>query len=82
MVDVYAKIETERLQHLRREQSALRADNYKDLLDAIAAGDGDQRNVGQEVVFPATFHWGSSIHVNRMQWHMCAFMADRTHSSE
>ena len=29
LVGVDAKIETERLQYLRREQSALRADNYK-----------------------------------------------------
>ena len=57
-VDVYAKIETERLQHLRREQSALRADNYKELHDAIVAGDGDPRDVGQKVVLPATFTGG------------------------
>ena len=29
LVGVYAKFETERLQYLRREQSVLRADNYK-----------------------------------------------------
>ena len=51
----FAKIETERLQYLRREQSALRADNYKELHDAIVAGDGDPRNVGQKVFLPATF---------------------------
>ena len=50
MVDVYAKFETERLQYL----SALRADNYKELHDAIVAGDGDPRNVGQKFVLPAT----------------------------
>ena len=58
MVYVYAKIETVRLQQLRREQSALRADNYKELHDVIVAGDGDPRNVGQKVVLPATFTVG------------------------
>ena len=58
MVDAYAKIETERLQSLRREQSALRPDNYKEFHDAIGAGDGDPKNVGQKVVLPATFTVG------------------------
>ena len=52
---MYAKIETERLQYLGREQSVLHADNYKEHHDAIVAGDGDPRNVGQKVALPATF---------------------------
>ena len=40
-VDAYCKIETERLQFLRHEQTALRADCYQDLRDAILEGDGD-----------------------------------------
>ena len=67
MVDVYAKIETERLQYLRREQSALRADNYKELHDAIVTGDGDPRNVGQKVVLPATFTGGPRYMCERQQ---------------
>ena len=58
MVDVYAKIEIERLQSPRREQNAVRADNYKELHDAIVAGDGEPRNVGQNVVLPVTFTGG------------------------
>ena len=42
LVDAYCKIETERLQFLRREQTALRADCYQDLRDAILEGDGDR----------------------------------------
>ena len=38
-----------------RGQSALRANNYKELHGAIVAGDGDLRNAGQKVVLPATF---------------------------
>ena len=66
-MDVYAKIETERLQHLRREQSALRADNYKELHNAIVAGDGDPRNVGQKVVLPVTFTGGPRYMYERQQ---------------
>ena len=67
MVDVYAKVETERLQHLRREQSALRADNYKELHDAIVAGNGDPINVWQKVVLPATFTGGPRYMYERQQ---------------
>ena len=44
-MDVYCKIETERLQFLRCEQKALCADCYQDLRDAITDGDGDPSNV-------------------------------------
>ena len=46
VVDAYAKIESERLQFLRREQYHLRADNEPDLLETIFNQDGDLRNVG------------------------------------
>ena len=54
LVDAYCKIETERLQFLRREQQTLRADNYTSLRDSLLAADGDPRKVGQRVVLPAT----------------------------
>ena len=49
LVDAYCKIETERLQFLRREQTALRADCYQDLLDTILAQDGNRIN-GSEII--------------------------------
>ena len=55
LVDAYCKIETERLQFLRREQTALRADCYQNLRDAILESDGDPRNVGRRVILPSTF---------------------------
>ena len=58
LVDAYCKIETERLQFLRREQTALRADCYQDLRDAILDNDGDPRNVGRRVILPSTFTGG------------------------
>ena len=57
-VDAYCKIETERLQFLRREQKALHADCYQDLRDAILDGDGDPSNVGRRIVLPSTFTGG------------------------
>lgn len=67
IVDIYAKIECERLQFLRREQGSLRADNYKELRDAIFSADGDSRNVGQKVVLPATFTGGPRYMFERQQ---------------
>jgi len=58
LVDVYCKIETERLQFLRHEQTTLQADCYQDLRDAILDGDGDPNNVGHRIILPSTFTGG------------------------
>ena len=67
LVDAYCKIETERLQFLRREQTALRADCYQDLRDAILDSDGDPRNVGRRVILPSTFTGGPRYMHERQQ---------------
>ena len=67
LVDAYCKIETERLQFLRREQTALRADCYQDLRDAILDGDGDPSNVGRRIVLPSTFTGGPRYMHERQQ---------------
>ena len=58
LVDAYCKIETERLQFLRREQMSLCADCYQDLWDAMVDGDGDPRNVSRRVILPSSFTGG------------------------
>ena len=58
LVDIYAKIETERLQLLRREQQSLCVDNYNSLRDSLLASDGNPNRVGQRVVLPATYTGG------------------------
>lgn len=58
LVDWYSKMETERLMYIRREQKALRADNYQDLRDALSANDGDPNNVGQRIILPSSFTGG------------------------
>ena len=67
LVDAYCKIETERLQFLRREQKALRADCYQDLRDAMVDGDGDPRNVGRRVILPWSFTGGPRYMHERQQ---------------
>ena len=66
MVDMYAKIETERLGFLRRNQDKLRADNYIHLRDAITS-DGDPRNIGQPVILPSSFTGGPRYMHERTQ---------------
>ena len=56
--NAYAKIESDRLQFLMREQAPLRADNYNYLRETMVNQDGDSRNVGQKVILPATFCGG------------------------
>ena len=67
IVDAYAKIESERLQFLRREQDHLRADGYKDLRETIVNQDGDPRNVGQKVILPVSFCGGPCYMFERQQ---------------
>ena len=67
LVDAYCKIETERLQFLRCEQTALRADCYQDLRDAILDRDGDPNNVGHRIILPSTFTGGPRYMHERQQ---------------
>ena len=67
LVDAYCKIETERLKFLRHEQTALRADCYLDLRDAILDSDDDPRNVGRRVILPSTFTGGPRYMHERQQ---------------
>ena len=56
---------SKRLQFLRLEQDHLRADNYRDLQDAIVNQDGDPKNVGQKVILPTTFCGGPRYKTTR-----------------
>ena len=80
LVDAYCKIETERLQFLRREQTALRADYYQDLRDAILYRDGDPNNVGHRIILPSTFTGGpcSMLSVSRTPYLMLGNMGTLT----
>ena len=65
MVNAYCKIETAWLQFL--EQTALQADCYQDLCDAILDSDRDLRNVGRRVIHPSTFTGGPQYMHERQQ---------------
>ena len=54
VVDMYAKVESERLLYIGFHQQKLRVDNYVHLRDAVS-GDGNVADVGKMVVLPATF---------------------------
>ncbi len=66
LVDMYAKVESERLLFIRKNQKQLRAENYIHLKDAIAH-DGNVQNVGQLVVLPSTFTGGPRYMHERTQ---------------
>ncbi|EYC03673.1 hypothetical protein Y032_0092g2555 [Ancylostoma ceylanicum] len=61
-VDMYAKIESERLLYIRLNQKKLRVDNYIHLRDAVA-NDGNVSDIGRMVILPATFT-GSPRHMH------------------
>lgn len=66
IVDMYAKIESERLQFLRASQTKLRAENYHILHDAIQA-DADPTEMGKRVILPASFTGGPRYMQQRKQ---------------
>ncbi|XP_008178216.1 uncharacterized protein LOC103307737 [Acyrthosiphon pisum] len=54
VVDMYVKIETERLTFIRLNQTKLRSEEYIHLRDAINT-DGNAQNVGRMIILPATY---------------------------
>ena len=61
IVDMYAKIEFERLQFIKCNQNQLRAELYQGLADAIQNSDGqpDGSKIGKKVILPSTFTGGA-----------------------
>ncbi|XP_054259695.1 uncharacterized protein LOC128984403 [Macrosteles quadrilineatus] len=56
VVDMFVKIESERLHFIKKNQGKLRAENYIHLQDAIAVdGTTNPNNLGQVVILPSTF---------------------------
>src|SRR5277367_781022 len=54
LVDMFVKIESERLRYLRCNQASLRAESYGLLRDAVAV-DGNPDNIGKQVILPSSF---------------------------
>ncbi|CEP10635.1 hypothetical protein [Parasitella parasitica] len=58
VVDMYAKMEQQRLNFIRFNQKSLRAELYNGLADAIHLGDNDMSEVGKKVILPSSFIGG------------------------
>ena len=54
-VNVYAKIEQQRLNYIRTNQKKIRVDLYCGLAEAVAAGDVDSRELGRKIVLPSSY---------------------------
>ena len=54
VVDMYVKIETERLKYIRFNQKRLRAENYVHLCD-VMRNDQNPATVGQSIILPSSF---------------------------
>ena len=65
LVDAFAKIESDRLYYLRKNQDALRADTVRGLTDAIHAGDVQGAAVGR-IMLPASFTGGTRYMVTKL----------------
>lgn len=61
-VDMYVKIETERLNFIRFNQAKLRSEEYVHLRDAISS-EGNVNNIGRLTILPSTYV-GSPRHMN------------------
>ncbi len=66
VVDMYAKIEAERLLYIRLNQRTLRSEEYIHLRDAMAV-DGNTNNLGQVVILPATFTGKYVLSISKIQ---------------
>ncbi|KAG2215862.1 hypothetical protein INT45_004465, partial [Circinella minor] len=58
ITDMYAKVESERLNYIRSNQDKLCSDLYKSVADAVNLGDNDMANVGKRVILPLSFIGG------------------------
>ncbi|XP_044582937.1 uncharacterized protein LOC123263956 [Cotesia glomerata] len=67
LVDMYAKIETERLNYIRNNQKKLRSEEYVHLKDALSKNDEQLSTMGKMVVLPSSFTGGPRYMHERTQ---------------
>ena len=67
IVDMYVKIESDRLNFLRHNQKKLRAENYSEFSDALSRQDADPANIGKKVILPSSFTGGPRYMNQRVQ---------------
>ena len=66
VVDMYAKVESERLLYIRLNQKQLRVDNYIHLRDALSEGN-NAANMGQLTILPSSFTGGPRYMMEKTQ---------------
>ncbi|KAL5579704.1 hypothetical protein UlMin_012146 [Ulmus minor] len=55
VVDIYVKLETQRLDYVRNNQAEIRAELYQGIIDSIHIGENQGSKVGKRIILPATF---------------------------
>ena len=55
IVDMYAKIEQQRLNYIKTNQQKIRVDLYSGLADAVAKGDTNATDLGRTVILPSSY---------------------------
>ncbi|XP_054275666.1 uncharacterized protein LOC128994867 [Macrosteles quadrilineatus] len=70
LVDMYEKVESERLLYVRTHQKELRAENYIHLQDALIRDDNVEQ-MGRKVILPSTFTGGPRYMHSRTQDAFC-----------
>ncbi len=65
MVDQYSKVEGQRPWWVRLNQTTLRANQYKRMVDAMQQNEANNTNFGRMVVLPASFA-SSPRHMNQL----------------
>ena len=67
LVDMYAKIEADRVNFIRYNQNQLRAEVYSKVVDSMYSGESDAANIGQRVILPSTFQGSPRNMMQRYQ---------------
>ena len=65
IVDMYAKMETNRLSYIRLNQNRLRRDLYHNVADAVNLDDNNMASIGRRVILPSSFI-GSPRHIQQL----------------
>lgn len=74
MVDMYVKIESERLRYLRYNQQKLRAEEYIHLRDAILCN-ADTTDIGNSIILPSSYI-GSPRHMQEYSQDALTYMRE------
>nr|GMD66909.1 uncharacterized protein LOC109176597 [Ipomoea batatas] len=58
IVDIYIKVETQRLDYFRKKQQLCRSENFQGLVDSVGTGAVFGNDVGRRVILPSSFIGG------------------------